>query len=411
MVIDEIQSLFSENVFAESLLYTIEYLKENWNELIKIGLTATPQYLYNYVSEVDNTITFKRIDKELGSRYKANKVTIYMNKTLDSVKKEYEVKANEEYKILEYTMSATKCYNMAEERNNAAFMISEYNDNKPKDKEVTLSTLMKQQEKDGVNVKNYITDNCKLPFGIDILYINSACREGMNLKDEKVKTVICEAVDMITIEQILGRIRGDLEEFVVVCNFNYLTMVDKQIKEIAKSISDSPTQIELARIYGQQEKDKNMSKVVYYYNDEYKINVYGIAYLKYMKESYIQLQNNNNNRVVRVGVRDMLLCDEYLAQLSKYAVDGTINIQKAILDKNHENVVERFKKIENEWLNKPIGKEEKKELCSALDCKRDKGQPAKWNTIKQILADNGYSVVDKSLRVGGKVTRVSIIKC
>lgn len=411
VIIDEIQSLFSENVFAESLLYTIEYLKENWNELIKIGLTATPQYLYNYVSEVDNTITFKRIDKELGSRYKANKVTIYMNKTLDSVKKEYEVKANEEYKILEYTMSATRCYNMADERDNAAFMISEYNDNKPKDKEVTLSTLMKQQEKDGVNVKNYITDNCKLPFGIDILYINSACREGMNLKDEKVKTVICEAVDMITIEQILGRIRGDLEEFVVVCNFNYLTMVDKQIKEIAKSISDSPTQIELARIYGQQEKDKNMSKVVYYYNDEYKINVYGIAYLKYMKESYIQLQNNSNDRVVRVGVRDMLLCDEYLAQLSKYAVNGTINIQKAILDKNHENVIERFKQIENEWLNKPIGKEEKKELCAALECKRDKGQPAKWNTIKQILADNGYSVVDKSLRVGGKVTRVSIIKC
>lgn len=150
-----------------------------------------------------------------------------------------------------------------------------------------------------------------------------------------------------------------------------------------------------------------MSKVVYYYNDEYKINVYGIAYLKYMKESYIQLQNNNNNRVVRVGVRDMLLCDEYLAQLSKYAVDGTINIQKAILDKNHENVVERFKKIENEWLNKPIGKEEKKELCAALDCKRDKGQPAKWNTIKQILADNGYKVADK--RIGREKKSVSII--
>ena len=46
----------------------------------------------------------------------------------------------------------------------------------------------------------YILENEELPADIDIIFINSACREGINIKDNAVKTIICEAVDLITIE-------------------------------------------------------------------------------------------------------------------------------------------------------------------------------------------------------------------
>jgi hypothetical protein len=40
----------------------------------------------------------------------------------------------------------------------------------------------------------------RLPDDKNMIYMNASCREGMNIKDENVKYVFCEAVDLITIE-------------------------------------------------------------------------------------------------------------------------------------------------------------------------------------------------------------------
>jgi len=42
-------SIFAETIFAESLLYTIDFLIKNYDKIIKIGLTATPEFLIDYV--------------------------------------------------------------------------------------------------------------------------------------------------------------------------------------------------------------------------------------------------------------------------------------------------------------------------------------------------------------------------
>nr|CDL65620.1 unnamed protein product [uncultured bacterium] len=77
IVLDEIHSLFAETIFADSLYYTLEYIKENYNDLIKIGLSATPQFLFNYVK--DETFRFYTIDIDLGSKYKAQNIYCYKN--------------------------------------------------------------------------------------------------------------------------------------------------------------------------------------------------------------------------------------------------------------------------------------------------------------------------------------------
>ena len=73
-------------------------------------------------------------------------------------------------------------------------MISDYNESMSPDG-LLLADIMRE-----AGVKDYILENEALPADIDIIFINSACREGINIKDNAVKTIICEAVDLITIE-------------------------------------------------------------------------------------------------------------------------------------------------------------------------------------------------------------------
>ena len=76
IILDELHSIISESIFAEELLYTIEFVKEHYEDIIKIGLTATPQFLYNYLE--DNKFTFKVIDKNLNSKYKCSKIKAFV---------------------------------------------------------------------------------------------------------------------------------------------------------------------------------------------------------------------------------------------------------------------------------------------------------------------------------------------
>jgi superfamily II DNA or RNA helicase len=49
IIADELHSILGENRFADSLNYFIDYLEKHYDEIIKIGLTATPQYLMDYI--------------------------------------------------------------------------------------------------------------------------------------------------------------------------------------------------------------------------------------------------------------------------------------------------------------------------------------------------------------------------
>ena len=407
IILDEMHSIFAETIFAESLLYTIDFLIKNYDKIIKIGLTATPEFLIDYVQSISDRIRFKIIDLELGSRYKCKKVEAIKNSEVRTILNQYKRRICNNYKVIVYTMSARQCYKLSQEYDNADFIISDYNEAVNTGDGKKLVEIMQQN-----GTKDYIIQNERLPDNINILFINSACREGLNLKDDSIKMVICEAVDMITIEQILGRIRNDIMEFNVICNYHNYDRLKKNIEELKQfqmelADSESP-QVVLSHRHGEQEQNKKLQKLVYFDNGLYKINPYAEAFLKYMNESYIQISNNKSNYISRVGKRDLRLCQDYLKQLCKYAENGKVKIsisQTAIKEKNHNEAIDIFKSIENEWINKPIGKEEKRKLAEILGILRTGGKSASWTTLKQLLNDNGYQVLEKR----NAKTRYSII--
>ena len=68
-------------------------------------------------------------------------------------------------------------------------------------------------------MRDYVLNEKKLPQGYNLLFFNDSCHTGMNIKDETVKTVICETVEQSAIIQAIGRVRHDLEKVVVITNY------------------------------------------------------------------------------------------------------------------------------------------------------------------------------------------------
>lgn len=411
IILDELHSLIAETIFAEDLLYTIDFVKEYYADMVKIGLTATPQFLYDYISTEDNILTFRTIDKELGSKYKVDYIKAYIRGSAESILKEKKKQISCNSKCIYYTQSAKECYRLAEEYGEtASFLISDYNESK-NDKGEYLVDIMKNN-----GIKDYIIENEKLPPYINIIFINSSCREGMNIKDDNVKIVICESADMITIQQILGRVRRDLKEFIIVANYRNKDRNDKNIKDLVSFIdsienaeSDSQKKEKYIYRYGQQDGNKNLQKYVYCYKGEYRLNQYAKAYLKYINESYIQISNTSYKHITQIADRQLLSSTDYIRQLERFT-DNMIDIEtvwKAVVETNHDNAIERFKAVESEWLNKPIDKEKKKELCAVFGAVRSGGKVASWKTIKDIMLDNGYIITEK--RIGKERKSVSII--
>lgn len=402
IIVDEIHSIFSETIFCEDLRIVLEYIAEHSRDIVKVGLTATPQFLLEYIE--DDRFSFVIIDKDLGSKYKVKEISVQIKGSAETLLKQIKPQISQKHKVIYYTQSATECHRLATEYGSrGAFLISDYNESKTADG-LLLADIMRE-----AGVKQYILENEALPADIDIIFINSACREGINIKDNAVKTIICEAVDLITIEQILGRIRKDLERFMIVSNFqnaernrNNIQKAVDFLRAYDKAETEADRQIVMAHRHGQQNENRNLQKLVYCYGGVYRLNTYAKAYLEYINEAYIQISNyqsqSSGNYTLSVGNRNLLLNTDYFGQLAKYAENESVDIStlwETAITKSKENAVDRFRAIEREWLDKPLSKADKDRLCQEMAVMNSRRQVAGWQTVKQMLADAGYKVEDK----------------
>lgn len=65
--------------------------------------------------------------------------------------------------------------------------------------------------------------------------------------------------------------------------------------------------------------------------------------------------------------------------------------------------------LDSKWLDIPLTKEDKDKLATELNLYNKEGRLLKWNTIKGQLEEQGYTIVDKKIRIEGKQVKVSII--
>ena len=403
-IMDEFHTLISDSCFADNLANMMDYLLDNYDSIIKIALTATPQIQTVYAGQEFSKLRFIRIDKELGIKYKAEQINIYQRGTMAALVNYLSPKVDKNNRLFVYTIGAKKCYELSElyKDKGADFFISKSSEKYP-----SLSQLMIER-----GTRDYICQNERLPNDITMLFCNSAGREGMNLKDNRIKRMVIDACDLINIEQAFGRVRFNIKELDIVLNQNRRESNQKIIKQFAELISlwtnaeEAEKDAILWRRYAVQEHNKDLPKFVYisYKDQKPLLNRYAKAYYSYMDDCYIQISNTEYKRVVSVAGRKLLTKEDYINQLAKFSLDGKLNfysdMNNILIPLNNSNSMAQFKTIADRWVNIPLSVKDKKALCEELKVIRTKRRAAGWTTIKKEFIANGYQIKQK--RIGTK---------
>lgn len=390
VVIDELHSLFLDTMFSEESYAAIECIKHFWKDTVKIGLTATPELLVKYI-DPEGEMFYALDDNDLLPKYNSEQF-VYCNYTYlkSSLKL---VKPTEDYKVVVYCASAKNAIALAEKYENAAFLISKYN----RDAEA----VEKQKP-----LYDFIIKNAKLPEGVNLLFMTSAYREGVELKDEAVKAIIIDASDEITISQFIGRIRANLDKVIVNTNQNQLDRINKVIAdyEVIKNYKET----EMAELYGIQkekaEKQENVTLQVQKIDGRYELNKYLIPVQKYLIDCYTQANNRGNSQIVRIGDRELTSSKDwfnrYLGDYSKTPIRNAVGSDDVAKEAANWEAVE-------EYLGRRLSKSDKDALAQAIGAMDTKhNRVLKWSSLKQELAARGYTVEDKA----SHGTRYSIIK-
>ena len=208
------------------------------------GLTATPELLTQYVAKYSE-FNFVDITPNYPIKHKAAKIEIIEHSTLNTYLKSLDLDENN--KALAYIRSAKSIVNLASKYENAVFGISKYNKDIDRRTGKILADIMNEQT---VNVdpfgvvpaNEYILKNKLLPKGKSLYIINDAFAAGVNIDDEKVRTVIVDSCDLAIIRQAKGRIRHDIDKLVIIYNF-------KEYKSLLRNID------RVNRFYGNPNRD------------------------------------------------------------------------------------------------------------------------------------------------------------
>ena len=375
VVVDELHSLFLDTMFAEESYHCIECLKHFWYETIKVGLTATPQMLFNYI-DIGQDLFYVLDEVPLVPKYGCED-TVYLRTYIENAVKTVNPSPTE--KVLVYCSSAKKAISMAEKREDGAYLISKYSK--------YTEAVERQQD-----LYNYIVENNKLPDDINILFMTSAYREGVEIKDDNITTIIIEASDDITISQFVGRVRGNIQSLKIVIHDQQLKKWMDNTIEYGKLLKG--TYEDWVLRYGRQvvlaEKNENITLLVQKSNGKYKLNEYFEPITRYLIDCYQQADNERlNNRLVSIGDRPMKTTLDYLNSFLGEYSKGTI--RKSSIDIERANWL-----AADEYLNRRLYKADKDELCEKINwIDTDNSRLVKWTKVKQELLKRGYKIEDK----------------
>lgn len=214
VILDECHRLVEWSRAFQNNLLVWDWIKSILGQTVVVGLTGTPQLL---LSDCMQASGFKFVDvcRKLSPRHKAVYINIVPWITIRTVVSWIVKCAKPNGAVLIYTKSAKECYELYKMLPNAGFIVSMYNNDVPRGEEKTLAELMNQQMIGNQTLRDYVLKNERLPPCYDYLIINDSCCEGMNLHDDRIKTVVCESPEVATIIQVMGRVRGDISNLIV----------------------------------------------------------------------------------------------------------------------------------------------------------------------------------------------------
>lgn len=225
VVFDELHRWLQFTVFQRQMAYLIEWLivPEKWQSFIALGMTATP-YVLDFCENLpfrfaditpnqDETILVKHAEViDCGSSESVAKRLV-----VDDCAKG----------VLFYVQSATQAYKLKkffEEKGfAAAFICSESNENLEPTSKKSYAALMQEQSFEGKSILSWIDSESDLPQSLDVLIINSAAIDGINILDRgrNFSRVVVESTSIADVEQVRARLRHDIECLTVVFSLKY----------------------------------------------------------------------------------------------------------------------------------------------------------------------------------------------
>ena len=405
VVVDEADELGRWSLCHKGNAAAWSYLlsKHEAGELSLVLLTATPRLLLEYMPQ---DFGFYDATPHVPLKYHAGHINLVPRASNKTVLRYLDI--SKDNKVLVYVREAGRAERLCSWLNSrgikSVFLVSQYNEKVDKETGKTLAQKMNEQtvaDKRGFSdVRSYILQNKCFPEDVDVVIINDALATGVTIQDEKVRTVVVESTELETVEQVLGRMRQDVDNLFVCYNKKERSRIECAVAEYNQAIGGSW----LERLEQQNVAAKAGNKVSYIVyrdvlTDEVRINPF--AHATYQEQLDAQR--------MLFGRDSKWQAPAYWQALVEHSISGFTYLDK-------EDLLAAARNKENAscfdmrpWLNRKLFAADKKELAEAMAMRTKKRERASWTTAKKTLKELGYQITDSKTRVDGKQVRYTII--
>lgn len=417
ILIDEVHQVAEWNNCFDGYLSIWEWLHSKRKEIYLCGLTATPDYLINYVNPAFKQLglsgfDFLNITKELNPLYSANRIEVWQRTKLTTVLNTLE--PSEQSKIFAYTESAKECEELAS-KYNAGFLVSIHNEDLTGDKKVRLNERMESQKVKAVpfgetTLREYLIENGEYPQEYNLVIANNAYNCGVNIHDTSVNTVAIYSNDLSIITQTAGRLRHNTERIIICFTCYRSEAQDMNQCRLVRALNNRDNQEVLKEAYLRQQEERfrdistskktNVDIVICKWGGIYEVNPFALAYINRINDIEDALQTNPQGYF------------EKLKNLSGNIVFVDKEKQIAVSDAKNRSKINSF--VPDKWINRKLFKQDKEQLALELDLRDNQRHLLKWNSVKKHLVKFGYQVEEKGSKAinphTGKKQTYSIIK-
>ena len=267
IVMDECHSLMTDTLFASAPLAVLELLEIVAADTTVILMSACPERIFKSGLTVD----YKMLDYSDCHKAEPQHVEIIQGTTA----KKLSLKAGEDNKILYFVADTKHAYQLEKEYNEAGIRATAITSQPEKRKEVYKGeTEIKEREKRSGLALRSLREQERFPDNVDLIIATSKLREGVNIKDSRVKTIITELRDSVSLIQCSGRVRHGVENFYIkdgnshclVRGYqDYYKSGQRHLKNHNRTLADYDNQEEKDRYIASVQK---LHKGVIYYSRE-----------------------------------------------------------------------------------------------------------------------------------------------
>lgn len=458
IVIDEVHSLIADAGYTDTAFYLYTLIQYYHAHGVKIiCLSATTKNVlaffehfksfkhFDFTEECKNVKpkTVKVISKakafQLLSQANSSNKMIYMANSVNDICNSYYKKLTQDFNI---------------NKNSIGIIIS---DNRCKsEKSTTKNNNLKSCLDNMPTLIEHIINQEVLPENTNILLATSRIREGINIKDDSIKAMFCEAHDIIDISQFSGRYRGNVETLYIIhdtkahykkedienleLEYNFLSsfeltniniyssillykatgikttyLTDENYKYYIHTINNLPEDLLDKKILLLENESTqqlaNFDEEYYWkvWNDfrkyiqvKYPLLEYNVILNKYelYRARYYYIKEEYNNYINYK--KDTLTYLKDIFQIDDIEIDGSTN--KITSDIKEENKLIILSYLQdNNYLNAILSKEKQNEILTSIQTLPDICLKQKYTTLGRFLKAHDIQTQRKGANADGKI--------